>query len=348
MKTMVIGLGQCGGMLADEFVRLDLRARDFRNLSIVTRSIAVDTDTNSMQSLSPMRPAELKILMGEAKTRGHGVGKQRELAAQIIVDEGFKVNNEIRDSGRLDITDAFFLVGGIAGGTASGGMPVIARNLKEKYNRPVFVLAVLPFDHELEIDEIFAKNTAQLLKEIQMVSDAVFLIDNQRYVQKGLSWRENISEINKMIVEPFYILLCAGEEKRREHVGVSTLEINDILQMLNGWTAIGYGKIDLPIIPMPWDKKGDEAHHGISAMDLALSELSIQCDPKTATKALYLVSAPEKEIGVELVKHLGEYLRAIAPEASIRYGDYPIDKALIDVTVVLSGLGEVERIVTYQ
>jgi len=348
MKTMVIGFGQCGGRLADEFVRLDLRARDFRGINVITRTIAVDTDMNSMQGLSPNRPGNLKILIGEGKTRGHGVAKQRELAAQIAMEEDFKITNEIKDSGRLDSTDAFMVVGGAAGGTASGGLPVFARTLKEKYNRPAFGLVVLPFEHELEIEANFTKNTAQCLQEIRSIADAVFIFDNQRYIQKGLSWRENISEINKMIVEPFFNLLCAGEEKKSEHVGVSTLEINDILQMLTGWAAIGYGKVDLPIIPMPWDKKGDAAHHGTTAMEAALSDLSVQCDPAKATKALYLVSAPENQIGIGLVTQLGEFIRKISPEASIRYGDYPIDKALVDVTVVLSGLREIESVMAYQ
>jgi tubulin-like protein CetZ len=342
MKTMVIGFGQCGGRLADEFVRLDLTARDFRGINVITRTIAVDTDLNSMQGLSSNRPHKSKILIGEGQTRGHGVAKNREIAAQITKDEDFKIVDEIKDSGRIEGTDAFMVVGGAAGGTASGGLPVFARTLKEKYNRPVFALVVLPFEYELEIETNFAKNVAQCLQEIQSVADAVFLFDNQRYVHKGLSWRDNISEINRMIVEPFFNLLCAGEEKKSEHVGVSTLEINDILEILEGWTAIGYGMVDLPIIPMPWDKKGDETNHGIKAMEAALSDLSFKCDPSKATKALYLVSAPEKQIGMGMVTQLGEFIRKISPEASIRFGDYPIDKALVDITVVLSGLKDIE------
>ena len=348
MKTMVIGFGQCGGRLADEFVRLDLRARDFRGMNVITRTIAVDTDINSMQGLSQNRPGNLKILIGEIKTRGHGVAKDRELAAQIIADEDFKIINEIKDSGRLDSTDVFMVVGGAAGGTASGCLPGIARALKGKYNRPVYALLVLPFEHELEIEANFLKNTAQCLQEIGSVADAVFIFDNQRYIHKGLSWRENIAEINKMIVEPFFNLLCAGEEKKSEHVGVSTLEINDILQMLTGWTAIGYGKVDLPIIPMPWDKKGDEAQHGLAAMEVALSELSVACEPAKATNALYLVSAPAKQIGIGMVTQLGEFIRDISPDAAIRYGDYPIDKALVDVSLVLSGLKEIEKLAIYR
>ncbi|AKG53003.1 hypothetical protein DGWBC_0316 [Dehalogenimonas sp. WBC-2] len=44
---------------------------------------------------------------------------------------------------------------------------------------------------------------------------------------------------------------------------------------------------------------------------------------------------------------MGEYLRGIAPDATIRYGDYPYEKGLIDVTLVLSGLKEVDRVTAY-
>jgi cell division GTPase FtsZ len=347
MKTMVIGLGQCGGRLADEFVRLDLRAREFRGANVITRTIAADTDAASMAGLSSRRPANLKILLGESKTRGNGVAKQRGLAAGIMTEEAYKISNEIKDSGRLDETDVFMLAGGAAGGTASGGLPVLARALREKYNRPVFALVVLPFEHELEIEPNFTANTAQCLAEIRSVTDAVFVFENQRYIQKGLSWRENIAEINRMIVEPFFNLLCAGEERERRHVGVSTLEINDILQMLTGWTSIGYGRVDLPIISMPWDKKNGDGGYDNTALEAALSDLSVHCNPARATKALYLVSAPEKYIGFDLVTRMGEYIRKIAPEVSLRYGDYPIDKALLDVTVVFSGLSEIDQLEEY-
>jgi len=36
MKLVVIGLGQCGGRIADEFARLNARARIQRGIEIVT------------------------------------------------------------------------------------------------------------------------------------------------------------------------------------------------------------------------------------------------------------------------------------------------------------------------
>ncbi len=347
MKLMVIGLGQCGGRIADEFVRLNQRAHNFRKVDILTGAFAVDTDASSLRGLASIRPKN-RIVLGENKTKGRGVGRQSLLAAQIAREEGFKVVDAIRQSKSFAESDAFLLVGGTAGGTAAGCMPAIAELLKERYrDQAVFGIAILPFEHEEALEKSNVVNTSYCLIHGKPVMDAIFLVDNQRYVKKGMSWSANIAEINKAIAEPFYGLLCAGEETKRRHIGVGMLAASDILNMLEGWTTIGYGKTLIPVITLPWDKTGDETTSGRKAMDEALSELSIQCDTKKATKALYLVSAPEKEIGTDLIKYLGEYLKNIAPDASLRYGDYPIEKGLIDVTVVLSGFPTMEKIESY-
>ncbi|MBI2869029.1 MAG: cell division protein FtsZ [Chloroflexi bacterium] len=347
MKFMAIGLGQAGGRIADELVRLDQRARKSRRLRILTGALAVDTDASSLKGLTSIKP-DNRIVIGEAKTRGHGVGKDSSLGAQIAADEGFKIVDSVRQNKHFAETDFFMLTGGIGGGTASGIMPVVAKLLKERYgDKTVYAIVALPFEHEVSIEPQFVKNTASGLASIKASADAIFLMDNERYVRKGISWKDNIFEINKMIAEPFFNLLCSGEEKKAKRVGVSTLEISDVMKTLSGWTAIGYGKSDLPLITLPWDKPKDETQKGSKAMDEAIRELSIACDPKDAAGLLYLVSAPPDEIGLSLIKYLGEYLRGIAPNAVIRYGDYPYEKGHIDVTLVLSGLKNVENINSY-
>lgn len=82
-------------------------------------------------------------------------------------------------------------------------------------------------------------------------------------------------------------------------------------------------------------------------MDEAVSELSLKCSPMDASRALYLLSAPANEMNMELIKDLGDYLRDIASEAIIRNGDYPRERSLLDVTVILSELSDVEKIRDY-
>jgi len=191
------------------------------------------------------------------------------------------------------------------------------------------------------------------LKSAYSVADAIFLIDNQRYVKKDFSIRTNLAQINSLIVEPFYNLLCSGEEKKRKHIGARLLDAGDILQTLVGWTVIGYGKSPLKLIKLPFGKtrnfrkKSTEIHKGIEAMDEAVSQISLKCNPMDAGRALYLLSAPAKEMNMDLIKELGDYLKDITSEAIIRNGDYPRERGVLDVTVILSELKDVEKIREY-
>lgn len=82
-------------------------------------------------------------------------------------------------------------------------------------------------------------------------------------------------------------------------------------------------------------------------MDEAISELSLKCNPVDARRALYLLSGPSKEMNMDLSKALGDYMRDIAPEAMIRNGDYPRERGILDVTVILSELSDLEKVRGY-
>ena len=355
MKLIVVGFGQCGGRIADEFERLDRRARSLRGIEIIVDSFAVNTDSTDLAGIQTINPNyQHRILIGAGATHGHGVAKISEVGAEIAREDADKVLDAMRANQRFFETDAFLLIAGAAGGTGSGATPVIARAIKERFgDKPVYTLIVLPFEHEEVTEERALYNTAVCLKSVYMIADAVILVDNQRYVRKDFSLQNNIVKINQLIVEPFFDMLCAGEEKKRKHIGAKVLDAGDIIQTLCGWTAIGYGEIKLPLITLPTDwsrnfrKRSIRTHKGIEVMDQALSELSVDCNPQDANRALYLLAAPAKEMSMELVKELGDYLKSFAPQAVIRNGDYPREKGLLDVTVVLSELSDVAKVREY-
>ena len=354
MKLAVVGVGQCGNRIADEFARLNKRAQRHRGIEIITDTFAVNTDTTDLNGLYTIkRDYQHRILIGSEKTKGHGVAKLTTLGAEIAREDGDKVIAAIRSAKRFFETDAFLLIAGAAGGTGSGAMPIMAQSMKERYDKPVYSLVILPFKHEEETEETTLYNTAVCLKSVYPVSDAVFLIDNQRYVKKDFSLRSNIAKINELIVEPFYNLLCTGEEKRAKHIGARMLDTEDIIQTLSGWTAIGYGKSLLSLIRLPFEqtrnfaKKSRQTHKGVQAIDEAISELSVKCDTNDSARALYLLSAPAEEMNMELVKDLGDYLRDMAPEATIRHGDYPTERGVMDVVIILSQLSNVEKVREY-
>jgi len=355
MKLVVVGLGQCGGRIADEFSRLNSRARFNRGIEVVPGAFAVNTDVADLSSLSSIKSDyRHRILIGNRKTGSHGVGKVNELGAEIARQDSDKVIDAVGSAKRFYESDAFLLITGAAGGTGSGSMPVIAKAIKERYkDKPVYALIALPFEHEEKTEARTIHNTATCLKAAYSVADAVFLVDNQRYVTKDSSLVNNMTAINRLIAAPFYDLLCAGEEKKAKNIGARLLDAGDIGQTLGGWTVLGYGKSQLSIIRLPFErrrhfrKKSTETHKGIRAMDQAISNLSLSCNLKDACSALYLLSAPNAEMNMDLVKELGDYLHELAPEAIIRYGDYPRRESALKITVILSQLKRVEKVKEY-
>ncbi len=355
MKLVVIGLGQCGGRIADEFARLNKKAMSQRGIEIVTGCFAVNSDAADLSGLTSVRrDYQHRIIIGGRKTGGHGVGKINELGAEIARDDADKVIDAIRTTKRFYETDAFLLIASSGGGTGSGSLPVMTQHVKERYSdKPVYAAIVLPFEHEETTEERTVYNTATCLKSTYSVADAVFLIDNQRYIRKDSSLTGNLKKINTLIAEPFYGILCAGEEKKPKYIGAKLLDAGDIMQTVVGWTVLGYGSSQLPLLRLPGErtrdfrKKGTETQKGIMAMDAAISELSLNCNPEDARRALYLISAPSRDMNVDLVKELGDYLRSIAPSAIIRNGDYPRQRGVLDVSVIMSELSDVEKIRNY-
>ncbi len=355
MRLVVVGFGQCGGRIADEFARLNGRARGLRGLNIITGAYAVNTDIADLSGLTTIRSDfDHRILIGNKKTGGHGVGKINELGAEIAREDADKVVETIKNSRYFPETDAFLLAASAAGGTGSGAISVMTQQIKERYvDKPVYNLIVLPFDHEVATEDRTVYNVATCLKSSYLVADAIFLVDNQRYVMKDSSLGQNLSKINTIIAQPFFNLLCAGEEKKSRYIGAKILDAGDIIQTLVGWTTVGYGRARKSSFGSffgggsDFRSKASETQRGVQALDEAISGLSIKCNPLDSKRALYLVSAPAKEINVDLIKELGTYIKNMAPEAIIRSGDYPREKGNMDVTVILSEMSDVEKVRSY-
>jgi cell division GTPase FtsZ len=355
MKLLVIGIGQCGGKIADRFARLNNRARSKRGIEIITGAFAINTDITDLSGLSTIKPDyKHRIAIGSQKTNGHGVGKISELAAEIARQDGDKVVNAIRETERFSETDAFMLIAGSSGGTGSGSISILTQYLKERYiGKPVYNAIVLPFQQEEETEARAIYNTATCLKSAYLVADAIFLIDNQRYINKNAAMSKNMNEVNARIVEPFYNLLCAGEERDPKFVGSKVMDGGDIAQTLVGWTVIGRGETQIKRRACLFGKNGNfrakmaDTSRKSHTMDEAIGELSLTCNPSDASRALYLVSAPHKEMSMDVIKDIGDHLTAVAPNALIRSGDYPRHTGGIDITLILSEISAVRKVTNY-
>ncbi len=353
MKLAVVGLGQCGCRIADNFARLNLKAQAERKATIAPVVIAMNTDQADLTGLRFIKKDfRHRILIGLRQTLGHGVGKINELGAQLAKEDGDKVMDAMKSEAEFYETHAFLLVAGSAGGTGSGSLPVIAKMIKERYmNKPVYALVVLPFEHEQYSEARSMYNSATCLKSTFETVDAVFLADNQRYVRKDASLINNMERINRLMVEPFYDLMCAGEVTKRKYVGARTIDAGDLIASLQGWTTIGMGRTELPAFRFPWEirkkhfrDKAVESFRGAQALDATIGDLSITCSPKDASYAIYIMSGPAREMNMDMVKGVSDYISEIAPSAVVRGGDFPGERHFVDITLILSQLSFVPKI----
>ncbi len=355
MKLVVIGLGQCGGRIADEFARLNRKAQSQRGIEIVTGAFAVNTDIADLSGLTRIKSDyQHRILIGNRTTGGHGVGKINELGAEVAKEDADKVIDAIRTSKRLPEADAFLLIAGAAGGTGSGAIPIMAQQVKERFtDKPVYAIIVLPFEHEEQTEERTIYNAATCLKSTYLTADAIIVFDNQRYARKDAPIRSNLASINARIAEPFYNLLCAGEEKKAKYIGAKVLDAGDIIQTMVGWTVVGYSTSHLSFLRFLFERTRDfrnranESQKGLQAMDEAMGRLSVKCNPADSRRALYLVTAPAKEMNVDLMRELGVHLKNLAQDSIIRSGDYPRVRSSMDVSVILSELSDMAKVRSY-
>jgi cell division GTPase FtsZ len=355
VKLLVIGCGQCGGRIADEFALMNKTARSRRGIDVLTNVLAVNTDIADLSGLSHIQSDyQHRILIGGKKTGGHGVGKINELGAELAREDNDKIMESIIATQLFNETDAFLVIAGAAGGTGSGAMPVITQSLKERFrDKPVYNLIALPFSYEETTEERCIYNVGTCLKSAYLVSDALFLVDNQRFTRRNAPIKGNLTRINRHVVKPFYNLLCAGEETDSRFIGSRILDAGDIIETLAGWTAIGYGEIKVARIKIPGEDKlhfrdkVTKTQKGLQVMDEAIGQLSLKCNARDARKALYLLTAPVEEMNLELIKELAASLKNVAVEAVIRSGDYPRAKGSIAVTVVLSELVNSRKVMDY-
>ena len=187
------------------------------------------------------------ILLGTTdEFRGRGAGKINADGAEQARRGGHKIVSTVRDNGEVSSADAILVTATTAGGTGSGSVGVIVDMLKEAFKKPVYAMLVLPFMNQYDDpDSMF--NTATCLKKVleNSSADAVFLVDNQKFVQGNQSMTYNYSQINRKIADSFMDILCVGEETDRRYIG-EVLDANDVIRILKGPTAIGVSSAAIP------------------------------------------------------------------------------------------------------
>jgi cell division GTPase FtsZ len=377
MKLVVVGAGQGGSNIADEFAAMGEWVWKNRRIRIFTGSehdpihtgiFAVNLGAGDLYGLQHIpQTDDHTILIGTTdEFRGRGAGKVNADGAEQARRNSRKIAATIRDYGDVYSADAIMVIGTTAGGTGSGSAGVVADLLKEEFKKPVYAMLVLPFANQYdEPDSVI--NTATCLKKVldNSKADAVFLVDNQKFVRKNESMGVNYSLINRRIADSFMDILCVGEETDRRYIG-EVLDANDVIRVLKGPAAIGVAHNAVP--PQKpstsllgrlrgGNGNGKSRHFSISKAQIeraqnvvhsALAELSVDCEyveegrvRYDAQNVLGLFSGPSEEATEEIVEMMDNAFADRVPGAGRRKGTYPGRTSdTISVTVMVSNLGQ--------
>jgi len=350
MKLVVIGIGDCGSNLAAEFVRLNSRAKAETGVEILVRSYAINDDLACLNTVKKVGDKLLTIQLPAPDSSS----KASEVGADVMRANGDLIIATMR-AGEFFETDAFLLVAGSAGCIGSGGISILARKLQDRYvNKPVYAIIVLPFASEDKVPT-FVYNTALCLKSIDKTSDAIFLFDNEKVrSEASIKSAAGNDEINREMVLPFFDLCRASEKVDPKYVGTSNIGVGEIVQSLNGWTAIGYGSAQIPSGGFSlfkktdgFENKGEETVKAMEAMSSALSHFSIECKLEDARKALYLLCVPSKNANIGMTRAVGNRMRELTNNGEVRGGDFYGVKDYATVTLIASRITYLEKIKDY-
>ena len=353
MKLALIGFGQAGGKIVDDFLAYD-RAT---GAGFVSGAIAVNTASADMRGLEHVR-RENRVLIGQSRVKGHGVGADNELGAEIAKLDVDEIQSAIDDVPVHEI-DAFLIVAGLGGGTGSGGAPVLAKHLERIYAEPVYGLGVLPATDE---GGIYTLNAARSFQTFVHEVDNLLVFDNDAWRKTGESVQGGYDQINDEIVRRFGVMFRAGEVKAGQEVAESVVDSSEIINTLagGGVSTIGFAQDEvedpnsgglLSRFRGPSDDTDglDSAHTTNRITSLvrkaALGRLTLPCEIQGSERALVVVAGPPKFLNRKGIERGRKWLEEQTGSMEVRGGDYPIRGAdRVSCVVLLSGVTNVPRI----
>jgi len=349
MQLAMIGFGQAGGKIVDKFLEYDQHTGS----GIVRSAVAVNTAKADLLGLERI-PEENRVLIGQARVKGHGVGADNELGAEIAEEDIDEVQGAI-DNIPVHEIDAFLIVAGLGGGTGSGGSPVLAKHLKRIYTEPVYGLGVLPGGDE---GGIYTLNAARSFQTFVREVDNLLVFDNDAWRKTGESVEGGYEQINDEIVRRFGVLFGAGEVGTGDDVAESVVDSSEIINTLSGGgiSTVGYAaeSVEMGSGGLLSRFKGDEEGSMESAnttnritslvRKAALGRLTLPCEIDGAERALLVVSGPPKHLNRKGIERGRKWLEEQTGSMEVRGGDYPVEEPNVAAAVLLSGVHNVPRI----
>ncbi|WHF25340.1 tubulin-like doman-containing protein [Bacillus altitudinis] len=218
-----VGIGQCGGSIADEAMK-----RGYF-------SIAVNYSSSDLNSLEVVED-KLKLVGSE------GVGKDREAAINYFKNNWESSIEFIKEAMEKPSIQIVFVVFSTAGGTGSGIAPTLIELLDEYMdNKTVVAVPVLPDTSEVVLNQL---NTIECLQELSEKQLNIIPLDNLKVSQKAIkTFSEPIlyQKVNKQFID----MLEEVEGYTNLTSSYSTLDKKDLNQIFDTPGVTVISKMDL-------------------------------------------------------------------------------------------------------
>jgi cell division GTPase FtsZ len=344
VKLALVGVGQAGGKVVDALLDYERRSGG----SFVTDAVAINSAKADLLGVRNV-PPENRMLIGQSRVKGHGVGADNELGVEIAREDAGEVLGALDDLPTHEV-DAFLVAAGLGGGTGSGGAPVISRRIGEIYTEPVYGLGILPGRDE---GGIYTLNAARSFQTFVNEVDNLIVFDNDAWRAGGESLEGGYDRINEELARRLGVLFNAGEVSNGV-VPESVVDASEVINTLGsgGVTSIGYASAAVERRKRSFLSKQEapDATETINRITstvrrATLGRLTIPVDVRSTERALVVVSGPPEHLSRKGVDEARKWVESATGTMEVRGGDYPVpDSNNVSALVVLSGVTDIARI----
>lgn len=228
LKFGFIGVGQCGGNIANELNKLNYKA------------IAINTANTDLAKLDSIQRHN-KLLVN---TGVQGAGKNPDIGRTALEEHIEGIMHLIGQV--FDDVDMIFVCTGLGGGTGSGISPLLTRVLVEQ-GFDTGMIVTIPSNIESPKTQIVALNAFEEISQIEGLG-SLFIVDNAKATKlpeaMGLKTKygvinsniaNKLDKINQLTIEPSEIAFDARDFQTllltRGYSTISSISIDDISEL---------------------------------------------------------------------------------------------------------------------
>ncbi len=312
-KIKVVGIGGGGGNMLNH-----MKESGINNIEL----IAANTDAQALN----LSKADIKLQLGEKKTKGLGAGMVPEVGREAAIESYEEIKNVLSDS------DIIFIAAGLGGGTGTGAAPIVAQAAKELGALTVSIVTK-PFKFE---GRKRAKLAKEGITELKKESDSIVIIPNDKLlsiVDKNLGMKESFKLVDEVLSRAVSgmsaVVLNAGEN----NINLDFADVQTVMSH-RGMALMGIGEAE-----------GDNA--AVEAIRSAIeSPLLDNMSIKGAMGALIHFQIHPNFPLMQITEAMEEVESSADEDADIMFGttyDDSIGENAIKITIIATGFDSSEE-----